>query len=308
MTPQLIYNHSIEDSDIHNLCEDLVQYSDIAPKYYERFDVKRGLRNADGSGVIAGITRICMVHGYVMSEGERQPIPGQLIYRGYDINDLIENAEREDRYVFEEVAYLLLFGRLPNGADLERMTRSLGVRRELPPGFLVDSIMQSPSNNIMNKLARSILSLYSYSDVTENTTIEDEMSIALDLIAKMPILMDGAYQAKRHKYDNASLIMHPLRPEENTCWIPCWHSTQTTAAETTPPLPAAWQRPPVQTPLRHIPPRSTPLRDPATAVRTLRSFRCWTTSRHTWHTGRTRAKWQTTSPRSSGRKPTTAPV
>ena len=90
MTPQLIYNHSIEDSDIHNLCEDLVQYSDIAPKYYERFDVKRGLRNADGSGVIAGITRICMVHGYVMSEGERQPIPGQLIYRGYDINDLIE--------------------------------------------------------------------------------------------------------------------------------------------------------------------------------------------------------------------------
>ena len=151
-----------------------------------------------------------------MSEGERQPIPGQLIYRGYDINDLIENAEREDRYVFEEVAYLLLFGRLPNGADLERMTRSLGVRRELPPGFLVDSIMQSPSNNIMNKLARSILSLYSYSDVTENTTIEDEMSIALDLIAKMPILMDGAYQAKRHKYDNASLIMHPLRPEENT--------------------------------------------------------------------------------------------
>ena len=216
MTPQLIYNHSIEDSDIHNLCEDLVQYSDIAPKYYERFDVKRGLRNADGSGVIAGITRICMVHGYVMSEGERQPIPGQLIYRGYDINDLIENAEREDRYVFEEVAYLLLFGRLPNGADLERMTRSLGMRRELPPGFLVDSIMQSPSNNIMNKLARSILSLYSYSDVTENTTIEDEMSIALDLIAKMPILMDGAYQAKRHKYDNASLIMHPLRPEENT--------------------------------------------------------------------------------------------
>lgn len=216
MTPQLIYNHSIEDSDIHNLCEDLVQYSDIAPKYYERFDVKRGLRNADGSGVIAGITRICMVHGYVMSEGGRQPIPGQLIYRGYDINDLIENAEREDRYVFEEVAYLLLFGRLPNGADLERMTRSLGVRRELPPGFLVDSIMQSPSNNIMNKLARSILSLYSYSDVTENTTIEDEMSIALDLIAKMPILMDGAYQAKRHKYDNASLIMHPLRPEENT--------------------------------------------------------------------------------------------
>ena len=93
MTPQLIYNQSIEESDIHNLCRDLEQYSAIEPKYYERFDVKRGLRNADGSGVIAGITRICNVHGYVMNEGERQPIPGQLIYRGYDINDLIENAD-----------------------------------------------------------------------------------------------------------------------------------------------------------------------------------------------------------------------
>ena len=216
MTPQLIYNQSIEESDIHNLCRDLEQYSAIEPKYYERFDVKRGLRNADGCGVIAGITRICNVHGYVMNEGERQPIPGQLIYRGYDINDLIENAEREDRYVFEEVVYLLLFGMLPDAKELEIMTRSLSARRELPPGFLVDSIMQSPSNNIMNKLARSILSLYSYSDITENTTIEDEMRIALDLIAKMPILMDGAYQAKRHKYDNASMIMHPLRPDENT--------------------------------------------------------------------------------------------
>ena len=159
MTPQLIYNQSIEESDIHNLCRDLEQYSAIEPKYYERFDVKRGLRNADGSGVIAGITRICNVHGYVMNEGERQPIPGQLIYRGYDINDLIENAEREDRYVFEEVVYLLLFGMLPDAKELEIMTRSLSARRELPPGFLVDSIMQSPSNNIMNKLARSILSL-----------------------------------------------------------------------------------------------------------------------------------------------------
>lgn len=216
MTPQLIYNHSIEESDIYNLCRDLEKYSVIDSKYYERFDVKRGLRNADGSGVIAGITRICNVHGYVMNEGERQPIPGQLIYRGYDINDLIANAEREDRYVFEEVVYLLLFGKLPNAEELDRITSALAVRRELPPGFLVDSIMQSPSNNIMNKLARSVLSLYSYSDITENTTLEDEMHVALDLIAKMPILMDGAYQAKRHKYDNASMIMHPLRAEENT--------------------------------------------------------------------------------------------
>ncbi len=216
MTSQMIYNESIDNSDISNLCEQLKKYAYIPPDYYERFDVKRGLRNADGSGVVAGVTQICNVHGYVIDEGERVPIEGQLIYRGYDINDLIENAEREDRFVFEEAAYLLLFGQLPNAEDLERMTASLSQRRELPPGFLVDSIMQSPSNNIMNKLARSVLTLYSYSDVNDVTTLEDEMRIALDLVAKMPILMDGAYQAKRHKFDNASMIMHPLRPEENT--------------------------------------------------------------------------------------------
>jgi len=216
MTSQMIYNESIESSDIHNLCEKLKQYASIDPGFYERFDVKRGLRNADGSGVVAGVTQICNVHGYIIDEGERQPIEGQLIYRGYHINDLIENAEKEDRFVFEEMVYLLLFGELPNPADLARMNASLSERRELPPGFLVDSIMQAPSKNIMNKLARSILTLYSYIDVDDVLSLEDEMEIALDLIAKMPILMDGAYQAKRHKYDNESMIMHPLRSEENT--------------------------------------------------------------------------------------------
>lgn len=216
MTPQQLYHLDIEETDIQNLCDHLREYAQIPQRQYERFDVKRGLRNADGSGVIAGITKICNVHGYVMNEGERQPIPGQLIYRGYDINELIENAERENRFVFEEVVYLLLFGSLPNQEELTRINHALGERRELPPGFLVDSIMQSPSNNVMNKLSRSILSLYSYAEVNENLTLEQEMGVALDLIAKMPILMDGAYQAKRHKYDNASLIMHPLRPEENT--------------------------------------------------------------------------------------------
>lgn len=95
MTSQLIYNESIEKSDIINLCSEFKQYAQINPSYYERFDVKRGLRNADGSGVIAGITQICNVHGYIIDEGERQPIEGQLIYRGYNIHDLIENAERE---------------------------------------------------------------------------------------------------------------------------------------------------------------------------------------------------------------------
>ncbi len=202
--------------DITSLCDRLTEYSKIDPALYEKYHVRRGLRYGDGSGVAAGITRICSVHGYIIDEGVRTPIPGQLIYRGYDINDLVENAEREDRFVFEEVVHLLLFGQLPTKRELADCEHALSVRRELPPGFLVDSIMQSPSNNIMNKLSRSILSLYSYDECPDKTTIEDEMRIALNLIAKMPNLMNGAYQTKRHKFDNASMIMHQLRPEERT--------------------------------------------------------------------------------------------
>lgn len=204
------------NSDIKDLCEQLVEYSQIDAGLYEKFHVKRGLRNSDGSGVAAGITRICNVHGYMIDEGEKTPIPGELIYRGYSINDLVEHAEKEDRFVFEEIVYLLLFGQLPTKQELDKISSALALRRDLPPGFLVDSIMQSPSKNIMNKLARSVLSLYSYDEKPEETNIEDEMRIALGLIAKMPILMDGAYQAKRHKFNNESMIMHQLRPEEHT--------------------------------------------------------------------------------------------
>ena len=209
-------NTSTPGTDITQLCNQLVEHSQIDARLYEKFHVKRGLRNSDGSGVTAGITRICNVHGYVINESEVQPIPGELIYRGYSIEDLVEHAEQEDRFVFEEIVYLLLFGELPNAHELDVMNQALAARRELPPGFLVDSIMQSPSKNIMNKLSRSILSLYSYDDSPEDMRIENEMRIALDLIAKMPILIDGAYQAKRHKYDNMSLIMHQLRATENT--------------------------------------------------------------------------------------------
>ena len=202
--------------DISSLCERLKEYSKIDPALYEKYNVRRGLRYGDGSGVAAGITRICSVHGYIIDEGIRTPIPGELIYRGYDINDLVEHAEQEDRFVFEEVVHLLLFGQLPTKRELADCEHALNVRRELPPGFLVDSIMQSPSKNIMNKLSRSILSLYSYDENPDKTTLEDEMRIALSLIAKMPNLMNGAYQTKRHKFDNASMIMHQLRPEERT--------------------------------------------------------------------------------------------
>ena len=146
----LTEENDIPQSDIKRLCDNLRKHSQIAPALYEKYNVNRGLRHSDGSGVVAGITRICSVHGYVIDEGERRPVPGELIYRGYSIKDLVENAEREDRFLFEEIVYLLLMGELPTADELDVMRKSLAMRRELPPGFLVDSIMQAPSKNIMN--------------------------------------------------------------------------------------------------------------------------------------------------------------
>ena len=188
----------------------------IDQKLYEKFHVKRGLRRSDGTGVIAGITNICNVHGYIVNEGEIEAIPGELIYRGYNINDLVSNVEDENRFGYEETVFLLLFGHLPNKDELDMFNTYLSLQRELPPGFVEDMILKAPSKNIMNKLARSVLALYSYDDEGENSSIENEMRIALSLIAKMPVIMSCAYQVKKRHFDNASLVMHPIKYEENT--------------------------------------------------------------------------------------------
>ncbi len=205
------------NSDMQNLCDKLRNNSRIDQNLYSKFHIKRGLRRSDGTGVLAGITNICNVHGYVVNEGEVEPIPGELIYRGYNIYDLVHNAEKENRYGFEETAYLLLFGELPDADSLEAFNHYLSMHRELPSGFVVDMMMKAPSHNIMNKLARSILALYSYNDMDcEDTSLESELRTAISLIAKMPILMVNAYQVKRKHFDNQSLFMHPLRPDERT--------------------------------------------------------------------------------------------
>lgn len=205
-----------ENNGIKRLCSDLSENSKIDPKLYDKFYVKRGLRNKDGTGVVAGITNICNVHGYVVNEGDVEPIDGELIYRGYSIKDLVASVEREDRFGFEEIAYLLLTGRLPSKQGLDGFSAYVAERRELPPGFVVDMILKAPSKNIMNKLGRSVLALYSYDDECENHSIENEMRIAIDLIAKLPVIMTNAYQAKKSYYENKSMVMHPLIKEQNT--------------------------------------------------------------------------------------------
>jgi len=197
------------------LCDEYKKYSAIDSELFERYDVKRGLRNADGSGVMAGITKVCCVHGYVMSEGEKQPIEGELIYRGYNINDIVAGVLNDKRYGFEEVAYLLLFGNLPNAKQLEVMKNLISEYRKLPEYFIEDIIMKNPSPNLMNKMAQSVLALYSYDDEPENMSIESEMMKAISLIAKLPAIMVAAFQVYRRAFHNESMIMHTLNEDES---------------------------------------------------------------------------------------------
>lgn len=204
------------DANIKDLCGKLAKNSAIDPALYKKYHIKRGLRNSDGTGVKAGITNICNVHGYLLNEGELEPIPGQLIYRGYSITDIVENVEEEDRYGYEETSFLLLFGHLPTPTELKWFNDTISENRDLPRDFVEDMILKAPSKNIMNKLSRSILALYSYDPDCEKKGLENEMRIAMSLIAKLPVIMAAAYQVKRRVFDNQSMIMHPVNYDENT--------------------------------------------------------------------------------------------
>lgn len=188
----------------------------IDPKLYEKYVVKRGLRNADGTGVTAGLTNICNVHGYVINEGEKAPIDGQLIYRGYNINDLISNARKENRFAYEEIVYLLLMGDLPNKEELDAFKKMIADNRPLPDDFFEDMISKAPSKNIMNKMERSILALYSYDPNPEERSPEFEMATAISIISKLPNIMVSAYQVKKRTFDGESMFMHPLIPGQST--------------------------------------------------------------------------------------------
>ena len=194
----------------------LEERNHIDPLYYEKYNVKRGLRNADGSGVLAGLTNICSVRGYMMNDAEKFPIDGQLLYRGYDINDIISNAEKENRFCFEEVVWLLIFGTLPTKSQLAGLQNILGEFRELPEYFAEDMILKAPSRDIMNKLARSILVLYSYDDNPDDTSMQNILRQVLQIIARMPTIMGYSYQAKRRHYDKKSMYFHQIDPSHST--------------------------------------------------------------------------------------------
>ncbi len=200
---------------LKKMCEEFLASSIINNDLYPKLGVKRGLRNADGSGVLAGITNVCCVHGYVISEGEKQPIEGELIYRGYSIKDLVAGAMEDKRYGYEEVAYLLLFGKLPNENGLKTFSKLIAEYRELPMYFSEDVIMRNPSPNIMNKMAQSVLALYSYDSAPEDKSVESEMLKAISVISRLPAIMVTAYQTMRRFYHNDSMVMHQINKDES---------------------------------------------------------------------------------------------
>ena len=205
-------NESETSTTIQELCQEYRENNVITKEEYQRHRVKRGLRNDDGTGVMAGLTHVCNVHGYLIADGDKIPDKGRLTYRGIDIEDIVAGCEAEDRFGFEEVAWLLIFGKLPNRRQFDRMCKLLYDNRELPEYFPEDMIIKAPSKNIMNKLARSVLALYSYDDDPDDQSLENNMRQSISLIARMPSIMSYVYQVKRRHFDKESMFFHPYEP------------------------------------------------------------------------------------------------
>jgi len=188
----------------------------INPELHKKYNTKRGLRNEDGTGVLIGLTEIGDVHGYIIEEQEKIPVPGRLFYRGINVNDIVAGFQKDGRFGFEEVTYLLLFGKLPTSDELAEFRDVLGQNRDLPSGFTEDMVLSAPSSDIMNKLARSVLASYSYDTNPEDLSIRNVLRQSVELIARFPTMVAYGYQAKSHYYNNESLFIHAPRPELST--------------------------------------------------------------------------------------------
>ena len=205
------------DAAILKRLEKLAVHNDpINPDLYKTYDVKRGLRNANGTGVLVGLTRIGDVVGYEIKDGQKIAIPGRLVYRGYNVEDLIADAEKNKQFGYEQCAYLLLFGELPTQDKLDTFKEYLGEFRALPEHFTEDMIMKAPSNDIMNKIARGVLASYSYDEDPEDRSVGNVVKQCIELIARFSTLAAYGYQAKRRYYDNKSMFIHNPKPELST--------------------------------------------------------------------------------------------
>lgn len=198
---------------LSSLCENC---SKIDPELYTKYDVKRGLRDINGKGVLVGLTEISEISSTREVGGKTVPADGELFYRGYNVKDIIAGIPKRSNFGFEECTYLLLFGRLPTQSELSDFTQTLSEYRTLPTSFVRDIIMKAPSKDMMNTLARSVLTLYSYDDLADDISLPNVLRQCLQLISLFPLLSVYGYQAYRHYHDGASLFIHSPKPEYST--------------------------------------------------------------------------------------------
>jgi Citrate synthase len=209
-------NYSDITPEILQLSKLCTGINTIDSDLYTKYEVKRGLRDINGKGVLAGLTHIADIQAYTVIDDTLIPCEGKLFYRGLDIDDLIEGFTNENRFGFEEITYLLLFGQLPNKQQLLSFTETLAHYRSLPPTFVRDVLMKKPSPDMMNSLARSVLTLYSYDDNADNTSLPNVLRQCLQLISTFPLLSVYSYQTYSHYHHGSSLVIHSPLPELST--------------------------------------------------------------------------------------------
>lgn len=216
MNAQEIRNFSEITEDIYELSHLVESNSQIPPELYGKYDVKRGLRDIDGSGVLAGLTSVSEVTARCMVDGKLVPCDGRLYYRGVNVEDITSACLKEGRSGFEETVYLLLFGKLPNASELKQFKKLLGSYRSLPPSFVRDVIMKAPSRDMMNALSRSVLTMYSYDENPDDTSIPNVLRQCLQLISVIPLLSVYGYHAYEHYHNGNSLFIHSPDPKLST--------------------------------------------------------------------------------------------
>lgn len=216
MNAQETRNYSEITEEIYDLSNLVAGNSAINPELFAKYDVKRGLRDVEGNGVVAGLTNVSEVTARIKKDGHVIPCDGQLYYRGVSVNDITAACLNEGRAGFEETVYLLLFGELPTAAQLGSFKKLLGSYRSLPPSFVRDVIMKAPSSDMMNALSRSVLTLYSYDENPDDTSIPNVLRQSLQLISVFPLLSVYGYHAYEHYHNGNSLYIHAPKPEYST--------------------------------------------------------------------------------------------
>lgn len=211
-------NKSFSDitPEIISLSEKCIKNGTINPELYNKYDVKRGLRDRHGKGVLTGLTEIGEVKSYTIDDGEIIPCEGKLYYHGFDIEKLVDGFTADNRFGFEETTYLLLFGELPTKEQLDKFCSILSDYRSLPTSFVRDIIMKAPSQDMMNTLARSVLTMYSYDENPDDTSVQNVLRQCLQMIAIFPLLSVYGYQAHRHYQCGKSLFIHTPPRELST--------------------------------------------------------------------------------------------